>query len=117
MSTGGEHFPGPEDGGFEDGPCAICGRPAVRPFLENIEIARGEDHKEPCVCNKCLVDLRGDMATELEVRRQMTNLEAKTQGLEARFSNQNLSLQIVLVVCGFLAGVAATFVFNALIGT
>jgi len=70
MSAEDENVLDPEDAGYDEGPCSICGRPTVRPFLGRVEIARGEEHKEPFVCNKCLVDLRGDMATELEVRRQ-----------------------------------------------
>ena len=88
----------PEDIGFDDGPCALCGRLTVRPFIGAVEIARGEEYKEPFVCNKCLVDLRGDMATELEVRRQIGALDARFHGLEASFRNQNLHLQIVLTV-------------------
>jgi hypothetical protein len=76
----------------------------VRQGLESVDLARGED-KEPFVCNRCLVDLREDMATELEVRRQLTNLEAKTQGLETKLWNQSLAFNVVLAVGSFLAGV------------
>ena len=102
--------------GFGYGPCAVCVRQTVRPFVGAVEISRGEEYKEPYVCNRCLLDIRGDMATELEVRRQMGNLEAKIHGLEASYKNQNLALQIVLTVCGFLAGVAATFVLTNFLG-
>lgn len=50
--------------GYE--PCAICGRSAVRTYIDKVEEERGQEHKEPTVCNRRLVDLRGDMATELE---------------------------------------------------
>ncbi len=53
--------------------CAVCGKVTHRLGLDSVGLERGE--KEPLVCNKCLLDLRGDMATELEVRRQLGNLE------------------------------------------
>ena len=69
VSTADDYVTGPDDGGYEKGLCALCARLAVKLFLGSVDIARGDEHKEPVVCNKCLVDLRGDMATELEVRR------------------------------------------------
>lgn len=77
-------FTDPEDVGFIEGDCVLCGKASLRPAMGEVDTARGKDNLEPIVCNKCLVDLRGDMATELEVRRQLGTLEAKVEGLSSR---------------------------------
>ena len=102
----------PGDIGFDDGRCALCGRPTVRPIIGAVEIARGEEHKEPFVCNTCLLDLRGDMATGLEVRRQLGNLEARVQGFDTKLWNQSLAFNTALAVGSFLAGVIATVLLS-----
>ena len=95
-------------------PCAICGKPTTKtviPSVDKARIAQVTD-KEPSVCNKCMVDLRGDMVTELEVRRQLTSLEAKIHGVESKLENRLVTrvwflgvvLAIVLTITGFLAG-------------
>lgn len=103
---------GPGEDGYEDGLCALCSRPTARLIVGDVEIARGEEYKEPFVCNKCLLDLRGDMATELEVRRQLGTLEARVQGLDTKLWNQTLAFNAVLAVGSFLAGVIATILLG-----
>ena len=90
---------------FEDGLCAICGKPTIRSGWGAVEEQAGVDRsRKPFVCSKCLVDLRGDMATELEVRRQMGNLEKRLQVLETKLWYQSLVLNVMLAIAGFLAG-------------
>jgi hypothetical protein len=94
-------------------PCSICGNPTYRLGLESGDEKRGE--KEPIVCNKCLVDLRGDMATELEVRRQMGKLEARVDTVSGNVDRVSDRVwyserwfNVAVTVGGFLAGVVAT---------
>lgn len=82
----------------------ICGKETVAPFVEAVDRARGEGNEEPLVCNKCLVDLRGDMATELEVRRQLGNLEAKVEGYAWKQWILYFSFTLVFGILTFLAG-------------
>jgi hypothetical protein len=103
---------GPGEDGYEDGLCALCGRPTVRLIVGDVEIARGEEYREPFVCNKCLLDLRGDMATELEVRRQLGTLDARVQSLDTKLWNQTLAFNVALAVGSFLAGVVATILLG-----
>lgn len=56
------------------------------------------------MCNKCLVDLRGDMATELEVRRQLNTLEAKVEGLGSRYLLLYFAFTLVFAALTFIAG-------------
>jgi len=91
----------------EDGLCVICGKPTVRPGRESVDHARDAD-KEPFVCNRCLVDLRGDMATELEVRRRLTQLEAITHGLQTKLWYQSNAFTVAMTIIGVLVGALLT---------
>lgn len=106
MTNEGDYPEG--DFGFDDGPCSLCGKPTVRPWVEDIDEARGADNVEPRVCNKCLLDLRGDMATELDVRRRLTNLEGTVKGATTK--------ETILYVSFTVAMAAASFVLGLLIG-
>jgi hypothetical protein len=90
--------------GFEYDPCVICRRLTVRPFVASVDRGRGEEHREPLVCNKCLLDMRGDMATELEVRRQLGVLEATVTGYEWRQWILYFAFTILLAALTFIAG-------------
>jgi hypothetical protein len=98
--------PGEEEGGlgFIGGDCALCGKPTVRPFMDSVERRRGKENVEPFVCNKCLVDLRSDMATELEVRRQVGNLEARVEGLSTQQWVLYFAFTLALGALTFIAG-------------
>ena len=76
----------------------------MRPWVQGVDEARGEDYEEPMVCNRCLVDLRGDMATELEVRRQLGTLEAKVEGLSTRQWILYFAFTLSFGTLTFLAG-------------
>jgi hypothetical protein len=92
---------------FESGDCAICGYPTLQtivPGHQKLREERGAKDREPFVCNKCLLDLRGDMATELEVRRQLGNLEAKVEGLSTRQWFLYLAFTLAVGLLSFLAG-------------
>lgn len=90
--------------GFKSDPCVLCRRPTVRPWIAKVDRERGEDHEEPLVCNKCLVDMRGDMATELEVRRQLGILEARVEGYAWRQWILYFAFTLVFAALTFLAG-------------
>jgi hypothetical protein len=92
---------------FEDGLCAICGKPTIRSGWDDLEKAIGIDRdREPFVCSRCLVDLRGDMATELEVRRQITNLQATVTSLNTRVWVLSIRFSVFGIVVGFVLGAA-----------
>jgi hypothetical protein len=93
------------DIGIDGGLCVLCGRPTVRPVVSGVEEARGEEYREPFVCNKCLVDLRGEMATELEVRRQLGALEAKVEGYAWKQWILYFAFTLAFGALTFLAGV------------
>ena len=96
---------------LDEGLCALCGKPTVREGKDSVDRARGEE--EPHVCNRCLVDLRGEMATELEVRRQLTTLEAKIERVEAKLDTRlwfmsmafTVALSVATLVIGVLLGI------------
>jgi hypothetical protein len=99
---------------IDEGKCAVCGKPTYRMGSEKGNSRRGE--KEPLICNRCLLDLRGDMATELEVRRQLGNLEAQVQAVDSKVESRldtrlwvlGIVLAVVLTVAGFFAGAYLT---------
>jgi hypothetical protein len=87
---------------FEDGNCGICGKLTVRTGFTGVDAVRGD--REPFVCNKCLIDLRGDMATELEVRRQLGNLEAKLEGYAWKQWILYFAFTLIFAALTFVAG-------------
>lgn len=95
---------------IDRGNCAICGKPTYRLGLESSDLSRAD--KEPLVCTKCLIDLRGDMATELEVRRQLSNLETEIGSVSSKVNDRldtrlwvlGILLAVALTVGGFFAG-------------
>ncbi len=67
-----------------------------------------------------LVDLRGDMATELEVRRQLGNLEARVESVDGRVEHTNTRLynsslynSALLFLLGALTGVIVGLLLGA----
>lgn len=90
--------------GWEMDTCVICGKWTSRAFIEGLDELRDEGNKEPFVCNKCLVDMRGDMATELEVRRQLSTLEAKVEGLGTRQWILGFAFSLAFAALTFIAG-------------
>lgn len=99
-----EMMENPDAVGFIDGDCVICGKPSLRPAVGAVDIARGKDNLEPIVCNKCLLDLRGDMATELEVRRQIGNLESRIEGYAWKQWILYFAFTLVFGALTFIAG-------------
>lgn len=55
--------------------CVVCGKPTYRLGLESGDQDRAE--KEPLICNKCLVSIRRDMATEFDLRQKVSSLETR----------------------------------------
>lgn len=83
----------------------MCGKHTGAASIEAVEegVARRTNNK-PMVCNKCLVDLRGDMATELEVRRQLGTLEAKIEGYAWKQWILYFAFSLALAALTFVAG-------------
>ena len=89
-----------------EGTCAICGHPTagwVSPKTQAARRAKGVN-EEPFVCKKCLVDLRGDMATELQGRRRLTNVEGQIHSVNTELWVTGLALTLAVALLGFLAG-------------
>jgi hypothetical protein len=85
-----------ENVGWSADICRICGRSASALYTEATD--------EPIICNRCIVDMRKDMTTELEVRRQLGNLEARVEGLNTRQWILSFVFPITLGLLMFLLG-------------
>ena len=73
-------------------------------------VGRGTDeepeHDEPFICNRCLVEIKREVYTELELRNRVTNLESEVKGLGIRVWVLSTVFALFGIVIGFILGAA-----------
>ena len=97
---------------FSTGNCATCGKPTSNALVALVADDEEPEHDEPFICNRCLVEIKREVYTELELRNRVTQLEAEVKGLGTR-------VWVSAALFGFLFGlfgIVAGYVLGAEFG-
>lgn len=62
------------------------------------------EHDEPFICNRCLVEMKKEVYTELELGNRVTSLEAATEALGTRVWVLSTLLGVFGIVVGYVLG-------------
>jgi hypothetical protein len=88
------------------GTLIVCGRETSSPLVARVADDEEPKHDEPFVCNRCLVEIRKEVYTELELRNRVTNLETETKNLGTRVWVLSTLFAVFGIVIGFVLGIA-----------
>src|SRR5918998_4284908 len=91
---------------FSTGDCASCGKPTANPLVALVAEDEKPEHDEPFICNRCLVEIKREVYTELELRNRVTILETGIQSLETRTWVLSTIMGVFGIVIGFVLGAA-----------
>ena len=88
------------------GLCAACGKPTSSALVAEVADGETPEHNEPFICNRCIVEIKKEVYTELEVRNRVSALESKVNGLETRVWILSILFSFFGIVIGFVLGAA-----------
>jgi len=88
------------------GLCEVCGKPTSSPLMALDTTDEAPTHDEPYICNRCLVDIKTQVYTELEVRNRVTHLESEVKVLGTKVWVLSTLFALCGIVIGFVLGVA-----------
>jgi hypothetical protein len=91
---------------FSTGDCASCGKPTANPLVALVAEDEKPEHDEPFICNRCLVEIKREVYTELELRNRMTRLETRVDNLGTRVWVLATIYGLFGIVVGFVLGAA-----------
>ena len=91
---------------FSTGLCASCGKPTSNALVALVADDEEPEHDEPFICNRCLVEIKREVYTELELRNRVTNLESEVKGLGIRVWVLFTVFALFGIVIGFILGTA-----------